>query len=934
MSKVVGFVIGAALVVVGIATGNVALIIQGGAMIVTQAIVDLTAPKVPARQASEMSIQLGEQPRVAQFGETFTPGSLVDGFDFGGKYGTNWECLVIRLADHKCEGLTGFYVNDEYNAYTGDGNVSRYNGKNYEHLHIYFRSDTSTQPVPTEVSDEWPGWAATDQGESGCDVFVLYRCDTPQSKHPIWPGGRPRFGFVLKGALCYDPRLDDTVTGGSGPHRYDDPTTWEWSENPIICRYKWVRGIYSNDENTEESKLLVGRGLTADEAPPENIIAAANLCDEALSTVTPRLEVKDTNHYGSGLGAFSPDFSKFVTLDASGDGFYDIWDVYSRTLITTGDMPCGVGGFVFNSAGSIYIRTDATHVRTLTSALALSGSAVSVPNASSTIYYAGGFGCLTALTAHHYAQLYDGSTVDAVDVGFQVLSYLHGPDDNAWALGVSGTNIKLAQIVAGVVGTTLTVANVSGGSATPFGLSNSAGNICLIQGTTILVIDVAGTILHSGSRSGTIGRESIINHDGSDTIWSQNYQYSLLDGSLIQSVTYSDWGSGLGTNMYDPINNALFGEKPATDDLNWLFLGTPIRYRIAGPVYSNQEFIDVEGMFASAIAGNIITHEGSVELEPAQAKSVVATITDDDLLVGAQVNWNYGVPSESNSEWVNTVVARYIEPEQKWNDHAAPPARDTAEIIADGKPREASITLRLVRDLLQAQRVAEINHRRGRLWGRATVKLGPRFCELEEGDWITWTSARHGFTKTFRVEAYSIDEKWQITLTLRQISAAVYADDWVFPDDDSVATPTSPPPDIGTPDSANWTLAATTLESAGSSVPALEITGSTSDDETAEAILFEYWKSDGVTDPTVDPDTIPWVQHGGSWAPSTTTVDITAVVSAATYYAAVTYVVSGETGDRLILGPVTVSGLTTTPYRRADTILVTADTTTRRADLA
>jgi hypothetical protein len=67
------------------------LIIQGGAMIVTQAIVDLTAPKAPARAASEMTIALGEQPRCALFGETFTPGSLVDGFDYGGKYDDDWE---------------------------------------------------------------------------------------------------------------------------------------------------------------------------------------------------------------------------------------------------------------------------------------------------------------------------------------------------------------------------------------------------------------------------------------------------------------------------------------------------------------------------------------------------------------------------------------------------------------------------------------------------------------------------------------------------------------------------------------------------------------------------------------------------------------------------------------------------------------------------
>jgi hypothetical protein len=62
-----------------------------------------------------MTIKLGEQPRVMLVGETYTPGSLVDGFNYGGKYGTDWEVLVIRLADHKCDSLTGFFVNDEYN---------------------------------------------------------------------------------------------------------------------------------------------------------------------------------------------------------------------------------------------------------------------------------------------------------------------------------------------------------------------------------------------------------------------------------------------------------------------------------------------------------------------------------------------------------------------------------------------------------------------------------------------------------------------------------------------------------------------------------------------------------------------------------------------------------------------------------------------------
>jgi hypothetical protein len=47
----------------------------------------------------------------------------------------------------------------------------------------------------------------------------------------------------------------------------------------------------------------------------------------------------------------------------------------------------------------------------------------------------------------------------------------------------------------------------------------------------------------------------------------------------------------------------------------------------------------------------------------------------------------------------------------------------------------------------------------------------------------------------------------------------------------------------------------------------------------------------------------------GTLPPSTTKVDITSIEPDAVYYAAVTYKVSGSTGDRLVLGPVTAGSL-------------------------
>jgi hypothetical protein len=385
--------------------------------------------------------------------------------------------------------------------------------------------------------------------------------------------------------------------------------------------------------------------------------------------------------------------------------------------------------------------------------------------------------------------------------------------------------------------------------------------------------------------------------------------------------------------IYDPINHALIQATNSASGLVVRFLDRDGHYRVAGPIYANQLFIDVEQMFAAATAGSIVTREGSVLIEPGQAKSVTFTFTDDDLLSGSKVSWNQGFLSEASDEWINTVVATYVEPDQKWNSHAAPVLRDNADIAADNEPREAQISLRLVRYQPQALRIAEIARRMGRIWGRGAVTLGPRFCEIEDGDWGQWVSDRYGFTKTFRVEAYSIDEKWQIALTLREIVGEVFADDAVFPYDYSRPITTPPPPDVGAPDDANWALAAVTLDSPGASIPALEVTGSADDDIYAEAIIIEYWLYDGSTDPTVDPDVILWIS-AGRYSPDTTKVDITSITGGATYYAAVSYVVQGITGDRLVLGPVTVADLIYGPHRTADTTTITADDTIHKADMA
>jgi hypothetical protein len=594
MSRVVRTVIGAALVVAGAVTGNFALVAAGASLVSG----GLFGPKVPKRAAAAAQLQLGEQPRQAVLGRAAVSGSLVDAFNYGGKYGTDWEVLVIALADHRCDALEGFYVDDAYHAFAGDGVVSGFNSQ----LEVYWRDGQWSQSVPSILTTNGPGWTANDRGRGVAYVVVAYKADKSDAKNPVWPSGRPRFRWVVRGLRCYQARKDSTV-GGSGTHRRDDPATWEWTENTIDIRYNWVRGIYAGDLVDQPGMLLIGRGLSAIEAPPANVFARANLCDETV-----------------------------------------------------------------------------------------------------------------------------------------------------------------------------------GGAA---------------------------------------------------------------------------------------------------------------RYRIGGVVASTETFIEVESDFAAAVAGVISQPGGAVEVDPGEAKTPVAHFTDDDLIVGSKVIWNEGILSGADDSWVNTVAARYVEPAQRWNQHTAPVRRDLDDVVADGGPREQQPQLDLVTYGAQAQRVAEIIRRLGRLWGRGQVTLPPRFSFIEEGDWVTWQSARRfgGATLTFRVEAWGSDKAWHHTLTLRQISASVFSDTDPL-DDGSVAEDQDAPPAIAAPDSGAFALAA-------APGPLLVVTGAV-DDPAAQLVMFEFVQS--ATAP--DGSTV-WVEAGTS-RPDVTRREI-AVGQAGTYYAAVSYVVDGVTGDRRVLGPVTTN---------------------------
>ena len=92
----------------------------------------------------------------------------------------------------------------------------------------------------------------------------------------------PEVIFEFTGAPLYDFRLDTSV-GGSGSHRFNDVTTWEYSANPILADYCYRRGFYTGTYGSGED-VFCGMAMPVGDLPLTPYSAAANICDEIVDS--------------------------------------------------------------------------------------------------------------------------------------------------------------------------------------------------------------------------------------------------------------------------------------------------------------------------------------------------------------------------------------------------------------------------------------------------------------------------------------------------------------------------------------------------------------------------------------------------------------------------------------------------------------------------
>ena len=191
----------------------------------------------------------GDVPRSFGLGQHMTAGSLVYANYWGqsGQTPNAYFTQVIAVSDLPREQLLQVWVNGELCTLNPAGTdpamgvpVVQYNN-GADHLWIKFYDGTQTAADPFMVTQV----ASADRsyGSDRIGTGVAYVIATALTEDTLFTGF-PTFGFVLSGIPLYDPSKDDT-NGGSGPHRYSDPSTWggDGDQLPAVQAYNVLRGI-------------------------------------------------------------------------------------------------------------------------------------------------------------------------------------------------------------------------------------------------------------------------------------------------------------------------------------------------------------------------------------------------------------------------------------------------------------------------------------------------------------------------------------------------------------------------------------------------------------------------------------------------------------------------------------------------------------------
>lgn len=281
--RTVGSVVGA--------VASVAALIPGphqpfaaAAAVAANAAVRLTA-RPPAAQGQVQGYLIGaNQPLPYLMGRSYSEGIEVHKVGWGGEVDDvqNPYAFFARVysACGPVESLDSVQLDFTATSFTGTfGTVQEAAGyyENYLYLDAQLGARPESDALGAPAGGSVPNWGSVpDWGASyklSSFAALAWSLEWSKKGRRFAGGQLPRMGAVWEGVKVYDPRLDSTFPGGSGSHRIDDETTWEYSRSPALHALAYAYGRYVGGVK------VLGVDLGAASIDIASTVAWANVCD-------------------------------------------------------------------------------------------------------------------------------------------------------------------------------------------------------------------------------------------------------------------------------------------------------------------------------------------------------------------------------------------------------------------------------------------------------------------------------------------------------------------------------------------------------------------------------------------------------------------------------------------------------------------------------
>jgi hypothetical protein len=160
--------------------------------------------------------------------------------------GTDNEFLymILALSEGEIDDITSIFVNDNQVTWSGDlaDNTERTVASDDANFYKDSTSLITVRPhygTDSQAVDSLVGgltsWTSNHRLRGIAYLGLKFKWNQDAF------GSIPTVHAIVKGKKIYNPNLDGSITGGSGSHRADTSSTWEYSDNPVYQLLDYLR---------------------------------------------------------------------------------------------------------------------------------------------------------------------------------------------------------------------------------------------------------------------------------------------------------------------------------------------------------------------------------------------------------------------------------------------------------------------------------------------------------------------------------------------------------------------------------------------------------------------------------------------------------------------------------------------------------------------